>query len=306
MLNLSTYTQIMHFPEQPISKNSLRLFKYPFWLQWSLLLPKMFLSATFLFTLILSVIYSSNAYTQTKPSELNPSQSKKTILKPFIATYMVTSLGLEAINITNSLSLNYTHNKKSRIAYHFKSYSMSVGLLAFQKDESRDEQSQGFIENKLVKPEKYNFLQLQANEVQRDVSITFDWGAETAINNHKHKNSLWEMSIPAKTMDKLSYQLALMLKLNDNPGKQFSFDIADGGKVKQYQFKILGEERVYTSLGSYKSIKIEHLRYQKNKNITLWCAPRLNYLPVKIVQKEAGIPAITSTLISYQEGLAGQ
>lgn len=301
----------MHAPEQLISKNSLRLFKYLFRLQWSLLLPKMLLSTTFLLTLILSVIYSSNASTQTKPSELNPSQSKKTILKPFIATYMVTSLGLEGINITNSLSLNYTHDKnthdkRKRIEYHFKSYSMSVGLLAFQKDETRDEQSRGFIEKNFVKPEKYNFLQLLDNEIQRDVSITFDWGTNTAINNHRHQDSRWKMSIPARTMDKLSYQLALMLKLADHPNKQFSFNIADGGKVKEYQFKILGEERVYTSLGSYTTLKIEHLRYQKNKNITLWCAPELNFLPVKIVQQESGKPDIKSILISYQEGLTGQ
>jgi len=256
--------------------------------------------------LFLSILYGPVAYAQTNPSGLNQSQSKKTILKPFIATYMVTSMGLEGINITNSLSLNKTHDKNNRIEYHFKSYSMSVGLLAFQKDETRDEQSRGFIENNLIKPEKYNFLQLLDKEIQRDVSIIFDWGTKTAINNHKHQDSHWKMSITAGTMDKLSYQLALMLKLADNPKKQFSFNIADGGRLKEYQFKILGEERVYTSLGSYTTIKIEHQRYQKNKNITLWCAPELNFMPVKILQEESGKPNIRSTLISYQEGLAGQ
>ena len=62
-----------------------------------------------------------------------------TSLKPFVATYLVTAMGLEGINVTNSLSLNI--NKLKQQEYHFKSYSMTVGVLAFSKDETRDEQS---------------------------------------------------------------------------------------------------------------------------------------------------------------------
>ena len=111
------------------------------------------------------------------------------------------------------------------------------------------------------------------------------------------------MPVPQKTVDKLSYQISLMLKLAGKPEKHFSFHVADGGKLKEYQFEIMGEERVYTSLGSYKALKIQHQRYQKDKNITLWCAPELNYLPVKIIQEETDKPTFISTLISYQEGM---
>mgnify|MGYP001826792197 CR=1 FL=1 len=277
----------------------------------SLLIPiRIFRHLFSLVALSLIITYGSCSHaqpnTQKSPADTKQPTPEQAELKPFIATYMVTSMGLEGINITNSLSLNNTHDRLQRFEYHFKSYAMSVGLLAFQKDETRDEQSQGFIVKNFIKPEKYNFLQTLDNEIQRDVNITFDWETKTAVNAHKQQNSRWKMSIPDKTMDKLSYQLALMLKLANNPKNQFTFSIADGGRVKDYQFKLLGEERVYTSLGSYKSIKIEHLRYQKNKKITLWCAPELNYLPVKIVQEETGKPDIQSTLISYQEGLSAQ
>ena len=77
----------------------------------------------------------------------------------------------------------------------------------------------------------------------------------------------------------------------------------DYKKMKEYYFEIMGEERVYTSLGSFKTIKVQHKRYKKEKNITLWCAPELNYLPVKIIQEETGKPTFISTLISYQEGM---
>jgi len=227
----------------------------------------------------------------------------KTRLKPFVATYMVTAMGLEGINVTNSLSLNQSGDEHQN--YHFKSYSMPIGLLAFKKDETRDEQSEGQIINDWIKPEHYNYLQLRNGKTRREVEITFDWQQKKASNHHKHKNSKWSLPIHAQTIDKLSYQLALMLKLANKPEKHFDFYIADGGKLKEYNFEILGEERVYTSLGSYKAIKIQHQRYQKDKQITLWCAPELNFLPVKIVQDETDKPQFISTLTSYQEGMSG-
>ena len=242
-----------------------------------------------------------------------------TTLRPFVATYMVTAMGLEGINVTNSLSLSHKGNAREddgETFYHFKSYSEPVGLLAFKKDETRSEQSEGLIRDNKIYPLKYSFLQIRKKTTRRNVELLFDWDNRKVTNHHKHKNSKWVMDIPESTVDKLSYQLAMMLFLQNNDSRQdkhrnkhrnkeFRLNIADGGHIKEYDFKILGEEKVYTSLGSYKALKIHHHRYTKDKNITLWCAPELNYLPVKIIQEEPGKPDFVSTLISYQEGMTG-
>ncbi len=231
-------------------------------------------------------------------------------LKPFVATYMITAMGLEGINVTNSLSIhanvkNENSNPgRTTQAYHFKSYSMPIGLLAFKKDETRDEQSEGIILDGKIQPLNYSYLQIRNNKTRRQVELSFDWAQKEVTNHHKHKNSKWRMPIPQQTVDKLSYQLSLMLKLAGKPENHFSFHIADGGKIKEYNFEIMGEERVYTSLGSYKATKIQHKRYKKEKTITLWCAPELNFLPVKIIQEEKGKPTFISTLTSYQEGMS--
>ena len=249
-------------------------------------------------------------------------------LKPFVATYMVTAMGLEGINVTNSLSLD--NNTQDQTIYHFKSYSMPVGLLAFKKDETRNEQSEGLIIDGQLHPLKYTFLQIRNKSTHRNVELIFDWDSKEVTNHHKHKNSKWVMNITEHTVDKLSYQLAMMLLLQKNsaqepqpsgepqfsgepqlnkklqPGKKFRLNIADGGRIKEYDFEIMGTERVTTPLGSYKTLKIQHHRYKKEKNITLWCAPELAYLPVKIIQEEPGKPDFLSTLISYQEGISGR
>ncbi len=250
------------------------------------------------FTILLLALSSL----QVLPASNRPPEQTQ-ILKPFVATYMVTALGLEGINVTNSLSID--NPGESRQAYHFKSYSMPVGLLAFKKDETRNEQSEGFILDGLIRPLKYSFLQIRNNRTRRNVELIFNWDKKEVTNYHKHKNSKWVMDIPENTVDKLSYQLAMMLELSGHPDKTFHLNIADGGKIKEYDFTIEGEERVYTSMGSYKTIKVYHHRYNKEKNIILWCAPKLGYLPVKIVQEEPDKPDFVSTLISYQEGMTG-
>lgn len=251
----------------------------------------------FFITVFISSLLISNQLTAAVEPVIDSSKT----LKPFVATYLVTAMGLEGINVTNSLSLNT--NKLAQQAYHFKSYSMTVGLLAFRKDETRNEQSKGLLLNNQIQPELYTYVQSRKNKIRKNVEISFDWENKQVINRHINKKSHWAMSIPDNTIDKLSYQLSLMLKLAHQPDKKFSFKVADGGKVKQYQFEIIAEERVFTSIGSFKALKILHHRYHKDKVITLWCAPELNYLPVKIIQEETDKPTFISTLISYQEGL---
>ena len=225
-------------------------------------------------------------------------------LKPFVATYLVTAMELEGINVTNSLSLNTNALKQQE--YNFKSYSMTVGLLAFRKNETRDEQSKGLILNNQIQPEFYSYVQTRKNKIKKNVEISFDWEKKQVINRHIRKKNHWTMPIPENTLDKLSYQLALMLKLAQQPEKKFTFKIADGGKIKEYQFEILAEERVSTSIGNFKALKVKHQRHHQDKTLTLWCVAELNYLPVKITQEETDKPTFISTLISYQEGLTEQ
>lgn len=249
------------------------------------------------FILIYSVLLLTNPAFSSAQTTTIPSQG----LKPFVATYLITAMGLEGINVTNSLSLS--SNDLGQYEYHFKSYSMTVGLLAFKKNETRDEQSSGLLFNNQIQPKLYSYIQTRNNKTKKNVEISFDHDNKQVINRHIHKKSHWTMPIPPNTVDKLSYQLSLMLKLAQQPDKKFTFKVADGGKMKEYQFEILAEERVFTSMGSFKALKIRHYRHHQHKTITLWCAPELNFLPVKIIQEEKDKPTFISTLLSYQEGL---
>jgi len=118
----------------------------------------------------------------------------------------------------------------------------------------------------------------------RKAELTFDWSTNKVINDVQRKP--WQMDVPAKALDKLSYQLQLRADLLN--GKTLApYQIADGGKLKEYGFEILGEETLATRAGKFQVIKVKRLRKQDDKRQTvIWFAKDWNYLVVRLQQEE--------------------
>src|SRR3569623_1489452 len=93
----------------------------------------------------------------------------------------------------------------------------------------------------------------------------------------------WRMEIPPDVHDMLGYLLAIMLDLQRGR-KELQYSIADGGKLKTYAFQILGEEQVESPFGRLKTVKLR--RTEDKRDTTVWCAPALHYLPVRLEQRE--------------------
>ena len=81
------------------------------------------------------------------------------------------------------------------------------------------------------------------------------------------------------------------------------YTIADGGKIKDYNFEILGEETLSTPLGKLDTVKLERHKPNSRRKSTLWCAKKLEFLPVKVenVEKDG---RITTALIKSLDGIA--
>ena len=116
------------------------------------------------------------------------------------------------------------------------------------------------------------------------------------------EGSLWEMEIPTGTIDKLASQLGVMLALRQDK-VDVTFKVADGGRLKEYRFKVIGEETVEVPAGTFETVKITKLRDNKDRVTYVWCAPALNYLPVRIWQQEPDDAAYSSELESYSKVL---
>ncbi|MGI2258302.1 DUF3108 domain-containing protein [Shewanella sp. GXUN23E] len=92
---------------------------------------------------------------------------------------------------------------------------------------------------------------------------------------------------------------------------QFRLDIANGkepldysmiksNEIDDYQFRILGKERVKLDSGVYDTVKIEVIRDPKKKRQTFfWMAPDLSYLPVRLTHFEKGDKQLDIQLLNY-------
>jgi hypothetical protein len=227
-------------------------------------------------------------------------------LNSFTVSYKIESLGITQANATNSLNSDGNH-------YRFESHIKPVGWIGIINNADRYEYSEGLIKDKFVIPEKYSYQHSQRLSDDRHVEVIFDNSKHKITNIHKHINNKWKMDSVEHVQDRLSSQLSLMLALQqasnfiDKKGvdkhkvdkKIFMFPVADGGRIKQYSFKIIAEEKLETPVGTLNTIKLEHHRSNQDEVMIIWCAEEFAYLPVKIYQQQSGAPDYISIIDSY-------
>ncbi len=162
--------------------------------------------------------------------------------------------------------------------YTYTSFSEPAGLLALFRSDTITERSQWVYHDGRIRPLSYHYL-LKGGR-NKDVHLKFDWDRHVVSNTVQ--GHTWHMTIPDGTLDKFSVQLAVMLDLRDKH-RPLSYAIADGGKLKHWSFTILGKETITTPAGTFEAVKLLRDRDPDNKRQTfMWCAPKLDYLLVKI------------------------
>jgi hypothetical protein len=144
-----------------------------------------------------------------------------------------------------------------------------------------------------IQPLSYSY-QRTGGKKEKHIDLAFNWQQQSlAIDDRKHP---WKLQLETHTLDKLVYQIALMSDLNSQQ-QQFNYRVADGGKLKDYNIQVIGQETIATPLGQIDTVVLKRARQKKSKReTTLWCAPALNYLPVKLVHDESSGATFTAVL----------
>lgn len=117
----------------------------------------------------------------------------------------------------------------------------------------------------------------------RTAQLKFDW--ETGRVENDVQDRPWTMALPEGTLDKLSYQLQLSADML-NHKHRVSYKVADGGRLKTYDFEVQGQEVLDTPLGKLNTTRIKRLRDDNERVTVLWLATDWNHLLVKIWQQE--------------------
>lgn len=164
----------------------------------------------------------------------------------------------------------------------WESRSETAGAGALIRDVYVIERSESEIVDHTFRPLIYSYDRYGRNAT-RNVEVAFDWN-EGIVHNTAEGHT-WRMSVPAGTFDKLNYLLALMRDLADGK-RNMQYTIADGGRLKRYDMRAVGAETLDTALGTLETLKIRRQRHRDDREASLWCAPALGYLPVKLEHRD--------------------
>lgn len=195
--------------------------------------------------------------------------------RPFSAHY---ELLLNKLPVgSQSLGL---HNTGEDNRFHFQAEIKPSRLGKLFRNDSRTESS-NFTWDKGIISERYRLIRKGDNS--RYADLTFDWSKQQVVNDVDGER--WRMPIPDGTLDKLNVQLALMHDLSQGK-RDLSYQIADGGRLKQYRFKVMAEQTIHTAGTKFTTLKIVRIRNDQDRITYLWCARELDFLPVQIQQTE--------------------
>jgi len=183
--------------------------------------------------------------------------------------------------------------------YRYESHTWPSSWISWLLKEDLLERSRGILDRSGIRPLFYEYRR-SGRRRTRTAELTFDWSTSTVVNNVAE--SKWEMTIPAGTLDKLSTQLGIMLELQ-NGATEKTFAVADGGKLKQYAFQVIGSETVDLPAGRFEAVKLNRLGVSAEQLTYIWCVPELHYLPVRILQRKEDKSEYLRELERFSESL---
>jgi hypothetical protein len=206
---------------------------------------------------------------------------------PFTAQYQVTK-GVMSVGSTTR-----TLHDKGNGNFVFESVTKPGGIAKlFTRGKVVERSYWHWQENNFI-PNEYTYQ--NSSDQKRDVKLIFDWQAFEVTNIIN--GDPWTMALEENALDKLLYQLAIMYDLSAGKNS-LVYKVADGGTMKTYDVAISGTERLSTDMGVFDTIKV--VITKNNRQTTLWCAEKLQFLPVRIEQRKDDDGPITANLIELE------
>ncbi len=199
-------------------------------------------------------------------------------LVPFTAGYRLTRNGIAVGRTRVSLQLLPDGD------YLYRARTKPNAVVSLIREDVILEESQGRMMDGRPRPDRYLY-QREGSGIQRSLQLDFDWSRNRVKIRDEH--SSWHLEISAETLDKLVQQLVYTRELGDGI-RTARYQVADGGRLKDYAYRVLGKELVITPPGHYETLKVERTKEQGRPDYTLWLAPELDHRPVRILRRHEG------------------
>lgn len=132
------------------------------------------------------------------------------------------------------------------------------------------------------------------------IDYSFDQKAGWKAKNRSIKVNAKSRSIESQDNEKfytLDYQpgvldrhavtVALMRDLTEGNRGNLSYPVADRNEMQNHTYRVMGSEKIQTTLGMLNSLKVQRIRETSNgRATTLWLGTDKQFVPLRIEQKE--------------------
>lgn len=183
----------------------------------------------------------------------------------------------------NSIYLGDTTRKLSRLQngqWQYGSHTQAKGFASMFVKDKIVESSKLDITLNGVKPYEYLYDQSGGKRI-RNFKLEFLWDKKILNNTYLKE----QLELPAGTQDLLSFVLEIMVQLQNNK-ETLEMHIADKKRVDNYQLQVIGTETIETPYKSLPTIVTLSNKIKDRMQFKIWCAPSLQYLPIKIMKIE--------------------
>jgi hypothetical protein len=199
--------------------------------------------------------------------------------RSFVASYDANANGLSIGTVQVSL----TRVGSNEYLYEQKSLTRGIARL-FGSDKATESSRWRYHDNAI------QVIEYQSRNKRGDDDdnghLVFDW------KNRRVKNigagEHWEIAVPEGSIDRLVMQLAVLFDLRKGD-TVFKYRIPRQGRIKIYDFELVGEESIKLDSGTYRTLKVERMNENRDRS-WVWSAPDLDYFPVRFLKhKKSGI-----------------
>jgi hypothetical protein len=168
---------------------------------------------------------------------------------------------------------------KGNNEFLYEQKSEAIGIASWFKPEKVRETSRWKLTDEGIKPITYRYSRKGGSD-DSEVELIFDWEKHRVEN--RVKDQPWSMDIPDGTLDKLVMQIAMLLDLQSGQN-HFKYPVADDGRLKHYEFKVVGEEEIELPSGKVNTIKLARLDDDRDQTF-IWVSPEMQYIPVRFLK----------------------
>jgi hypothetical protein len=118
---------------------------------------------------------------------------------------------------------------------------------------------------------------------------------------HSDRDKHWSLPYQSGVLDRSAVTIALMRDLAAGRSGELRYLVPDKGELKSWLFRTGASEKFDTPFGAQRALRVERIRDSSDgRTTTLWLAQDRNYVPLRVMQKEASGESVDMRIISLR------